>query len=38
MITRYPDMWKATIGVLLFVAVGTSSAGLLRARISYEAW
>ncbi|WP_231861464.1 MULTISPECIES: ferredoxin reductase family protein [Frankia] len=37
-ITRYPDEWEATIGALLFVAVGISSAWSLRARISYEAW
>ncbi|WP_083420056.1 ferredoxin reductase family protein [Pseudofrankia sp. BMG5.36] len=37
-ITTYPEMWKATIGVLLFVAVGVASARALRPRISYEAW
>ncbi|MGF7235362.1 MAG: ferredoxin reductase family protein [Frankia sp.] len=36
--TTYPDMWKATIGVILFFAVGISSARGLRARLSYEAW
>ncbi len=36
--TTYPDMWKATIGALLFFAVGISSARALRARLSYEAW
>jgi predicted ferric reductase len=37
-ITTYPDMWKATIGTLLFVAVGVTSARLARPRISYEVW
>jgi predicted ferric reductase len=36
--TTYPDMWKATIGVILFFAVGISSARALRSRLSYEAW
>jgi predicted ferric reductase len=37
-ITTYPEMWKATIGVLLFVTVGIVSARTLRRRISYELW
>jgi len=37
-ITTYPEMWKATIGTLLFVAVGVNSARRIRPRISYEAW
>ncbi|WP_312627503.1 ferredoxin reductase family protein [Pseudofrankia sp. BMG5.37] len=37
-ITTYPEMWKATIGVLLFVTVGVASARTLRPRISYEVW
>ncbi|WP_007508725.1 MULTISPECIES: ferredoxin reductase family protein [Pseudofrankia] len=37
-ITTYPEMWKATIGVLLFVTVGVTSARTLRPRISYEVW
>jgi predicted ferric reductase len=37
-VTTYPEMWKATIGTLLFVAVGAASARRLRPRISYEAW
>ncbi|WP_349305846.1 ferredoxin reductase family protein [Pseudofrankia sp. DC12] len=37
-ITTYPEMWKATIGTLLFVAVAVASARRLRPRISYELW
>nr|WP_232425060.1 ferredoxin reductase family protein [Pseudofrankia inefficax] len=37
-VTTYPDMWKATIGTVLFVAVGVASARRLRPRISYELW
>lgn len=37
-ITTYPEMWKATIGTVLFVAVGVASARRLRPRISYELW
>jgi len=37
-ITTYPEMMKATIGTVLFVAVGVVSAQRLRPRISYEAW
>jgi predicted ferric reductase len=37
-ITTYPEMWKATIGIALFVAVGVASARRLRPRISYELW
>jgi predicted ferric reductase len=37
-ITTYPDMWKATIGGLLFVAVGITSGRVARSRLSYEVW
>jgi predicted ferric reductase len=37
-VTTYPEMWKATIGTVLFVAVGVASARRLRPRISYELW
>ncbi|WP_248836972.1 ferredoxin reductase family protein [Frankia sp. AgKG'84/4] len=37
-VTSYPDMWKATLGALLFVAVGITSGRLARTRLSYEAW
>jgi ferredoxin-NADP reductase len=37
-ITTYPDMWKATIGVTLFGIVGISSGRAIRARVSYEIW
>uniref|UniRef100_A0A1V2I9D7 Oxidoreductase n=1 Tax=Pseudofrankia asymbiotica TaxID=1834516 RepID=A0A1V2I9D7_9ACTN len=37
-VTTYPEMWKATIGTLIFVAVGLVSARRLRPRISYEIW
>jgi predicted ferric reductase len=37
-ITTYPDEWKATAGVLLFVAIGITSARFARQRVSYEAW
>ncbi|MCK9893951.1 ferric reductase-like transmembrane domain-containing protein [Frankia sp. AgB32] len=37
-ITSYPDMWKATVGALLFVAVGVTSGRLARTRLSYEVW
>jgi predicted ferric reductase len=37
-IMTYPEMVKATIGTLLFVAVGVASARKLRPRISYELW
>jgi predicted ferric reductase len=34
----YPDMLTALIGTAAFLAVGLSSARLLRKRLSYEAW
>ncbi|WP_308301625.1 ferredoxin reductase family protein [Frankia umida] len=37
-VTSYPDMWKATIGALLFVAVGISSGRIARSKLSYEVW
>jgi predicted ferric reductase len=37
-VTTYPEMWKATIGTLLFVAVGVASARRLRPHVSYEVW
>ena len=37
-IMTYPEMWKATVGTLLFVAVGVASARAARPRISYEVW
>ncbi|WP_307873714.1 MULTISPECIES: ferredoxin reductase family protein [unclassified Frankia] len=37
-VTTYPEMWKATIGTVLFVSVGVASARRLRPRISYELW
>ncbi|AEH11443.1 ferredoxin reductase family protein [Candidatus Protofrankia datiscae] len=37
-VTTYPEMWKATVGTLLFVAVGVVSARAVRRCVSYEAW
>ncbi|WP_242606923.1 ferredoxin reductase family protein [Protofrankia symbiont of Coriaria ruscifolia] len=37
-VTTYPEMWKATIGTLLFVGVGVASARAARPHISYEVW
>ncbi|MCM3887255.1 ferric reductase-like transmembrane domain-containing protein [Frankia sp. R82] len=37
-VTSYPDMWKATIGALLFVLVGITSGRIARSRLSYELW
>ena len=34
----YPDMIKALIGSILFLAVGGLSYSLIRKRITYEAW
>ena len=34
----YADMLTALVGTIAFLAVGLSSARLLRARLSYEAW
>ncbi|NEN05114.1 ferredoxin reductase family protein [Diaminobutyricibacter tongyongensis] len=35
---NYPDMLVALLGTIAFIAVGLSSARLLRARLSYEVW
>ena len=35
---NYPDMLAALLGTAAFIAVGLSSARLLRARLSYEVW
>ena len=35
---NYPDMLAAIVGTIAFIAVGLSSARLLRARLSYEVW
>ena len=35
---NYPDMLAAIVGAAAFIAVGLSSARLLRARLSYEVW
>lgn len=37
-LTDYPDMLTALVGTILFIAVGLSSARLLRQRLSYEVW
>jgi predicted ferric reductase len=37
-LTTYPDMLKALVGMVLFLAVGITSARLARSRLSYEAW
>ncbi|WP_438803123.1 ferredoxin reductase family protein [Frankia tisae] len=37
-IMTYPDMWKATVGTLLFVAIGAVSARAARPHLSYEVW
>ena len=34
----YPDMTAALLGTIAFVAVGLSSARLIRAKLSYEVW
>jgi predicted ferric reductase len=34
----YPDMLKALVGTIVFLAVGLSSARLIRTRLSYEVW
>ncbi|MFF2053408.1 ferric reductase-like transmembrane domain-containing protein [Leifsonia sp. NPDC058194] len=34
----YPDMLTALIGTIAFLAVGLSSARLIRTRLSYEVW
>lgn len=38
MLNDYPDMLTALIGTIAFLAVGLSSARLLRAKLSYEVW
>ena len=37
-VSTYPDMLKATAGMLLFGAVAVSSGRAARKRLSYEAW
>ncbi len=37
-LTTYPDMIKAAIGMGLFLLVGATSGRRLRARLSYEGW
>lgn len=34
----YPDMLTALVGTIAFLAVGLSSARLIRAKLSYEVW
>ncbi|WP_223692336.1 ferredoxin reductase family protein [Leifsonia poae] len=38
MLGNYPDMVTALIGTIAFLAVGLSSARLIRAKLSYEVW
>lgn len=38
LLATQPYLWLALIGTVLFGAVGASSARLLRAKLSYEAW
>lgn len=37
-ITTYPDVLMATVGILLLLAVGISSARAARRRLAYETW
>jgi len=37
-LTSYPDMTTALVGTIAFLAVGLSSARLIRRRLSYEVW
>jgi predicted ferric reductase len=37
-LTTYPDMLLAVIGITLFLAVAITSGRFLRARLSYESW
>ncbi len=37
-LSTYPDMLKATVGLALFLLVGITSGARLRRRLSYEAW
>ncbi|MCU1671222.1 MAG: oxidoreductase FAD/NAD(P)-binding [Blastococcus sp.] len=37
-LTTYPDMLKATVGLALFLLVGFTSATWARRRLRYEAW
>ncbi|MGZ4535855.1 MAG: ferredoxin reductase family protein [Nocardioidaceae bacterium] len=37
-VTTYPDMLKATAGMVLFAAVAVTSGRAARKRLSYEAW
>lgn len=34
----YPDMFTALVGTIAFLAVGLSSARLIRTKLSYEVW
>jgi predicted ferric reductase len=38
LLTSYPDVLMATVGGLLFIAVGVVSARAVRARLRYETW
>ncbi|HEV7184224.1 MAG TPA: ferric reductase-like transmembrane domain-containing protein [Leifsonia sp.] len=38
LLNNYPDMLAALVGTIAFVAVGLSSARLIRAKLSYEVW
>lgn len=38
MLQDYPDMLTALVGTIAFLAVGLSSARLVRAKLSYEVW
>lgn len=37
-LTTYPDMLLAAIGIVLFLAVAVTSGRLMRTRLSYESW
>lgn len=37
-LSTYPDMLLAVVGMVLFLAVAVTSGRALRARLSYEAW
>lgn len=38
LLNSYPDMTAALVGTIAFLAVGFSSARLIRRRLSYEVW
>src|SRR5439155_26662391 len=38
LLTSYPDVLMGSVALLLFVAVGVSSARAARRRLSYETW